>query len=345
MDFGYKYIRNKNIFYNIPPQKPVAIQTSDLFKAIKTYYSNTLSIKKRNGPNDMGDWPEYKFSITRTNIKKEDRLFEIYPFMGLNTKNYTCDELDKMLEKYFGDFDKNDSPQKRKRMLYEKMGEFDGNLDADEDLEIEGTQNNGRQHTNNRQKNDKNNCKNIFAGIKLYPPLGFEPWPNNSEERTKVELLYDTCIKKNIPVITHCSTGGFLVENNYKAFSDPSNQWAEVLSYYPNLKINFAHFGSGDNAWEKAIVKHIFNGDNRVYTDFSCNTKKDLYYKGLSEVLKEGNNEKLENRVLFGSDFMIHLIWLESYNEYFEDFINTTHLSDDLKKRFASDNAEQFLFG
>ncbi len=69
-------------------------------------------------------------------------------------------------------------------------------------------------------------ANNIFAGIKLYPPLGFEPWPNNSEELTKVELLYDTCIKQNIPVIPHCSTGGFLVESNYKAFSDPSKQWA-----------------------------------------------------------------------------------------------------------------------
>ena len=41
----------------------------------------------------------------------------------------------------------------------------------------------------------------------------------------------------------------------------------------------------------------------------------------------------------------IILLWLESYNEYLHDFIRTEHLEDETKARFASKNAEEFLFG
>ncbi len=52
-----------------------------------------------------------------------------------------------------------------------------------------------------------------------------------------------------------------------------------------------------------------------------------------------------KKRILFGTDFMIHLLWLESYNEYLHDFISTEHLNEKTKDRFASKNTEEFLFG
>lgn len=322
MDFGYSNINNPHIFYNIPPRKPVALQTSDLFRAIRKYYTHTLSIEKTKEQGNRQDVPQKMFTSAETSIPKEERLFEIYPFMGLNTKNYSREETEAMLMKYFGDFDKKDTPEQRKRMLFEKMGQFDGNLDH-EDGQV---------------------FKNIFAGIKLYPPLGFEPWPDKDQEREKVVFLYETCIDRNIPVITHCSTNGFLVNDRYRAYSDPSNQWAEVLTHYPQLKINFAHFGAGKQAWENAIKSYILNDAHRVYTDFSCNTIKDTYYERLAKQLEQQGSDKLEQRILFGTDFMIHLLWLESYNEYLHDFIRSRHLSEARKVRFASENPEHFLF-
>ncbi len=319
MDFGYKNLQNEYIFYNIPPQKPVTAQTRDLFRAIKTYYSNDIFHDNKSGVK--------RFSVAPTNKTKEEKLFEIYPFMGLNTKNYTLEETDRMLKKYFGDFDRKDSSEKRKTMLHEKMGEFDGNLDDDEA------------------------CKNIFAGIKLYPPLGFEPWPddikdqNGENERQKVKLLYQTCMDKNIPVIAHCSSGGFLADKDYIAYSNPAKQWATALSNYPELKINFAHFGTGNKNWEKSIIAYILEGNNNIYTDFSCNTKKDIYYEELAETFIKHNKKELENKVLFGTDFMINLLWLESYNEYLKDFADTTHFTDKLKMKLVNENAERFLFG
>ncbi len=324
MDFGYNNINNPDIFYNIPPKKPVTLQTRDLFRAIRTYYTHTLTIKRSTDPVEIPDGPPMKFSPAETTIPKEKRLFEIYPFMGLNTRNYTLEETKAMLMKYFGGFSKDDSWEKRQAMLFEKMGEFDSSLD---------------------DTSNEHMFKNIFAGIKLYPPLGFEPWPEDEIEREKVETLYETCVKRNIPVITHCSTGGFLVNNQYRTYSDPSGQWAKVLEQYPELKINFAHFGAGDRNWQDAIAELIRNGANSVYTDFSCNTMKDKYYKKLAEQLKKNGSDKLEKRILFGTDFMIHLLWLESYNEYLHDFINTKHLKEETKVRFASENAEEFLFG
>ncbi|GAH83666.1 unnamed protein product, partial [marine sediment metagenome] len=75
--------------------------------------------------------------------------------------------------------------------------------------------------------------------------------------KAKVKLLYKTCVERNIPITTHCSNGGFKAASNPQELTDPGNNWAKVLKKYPDLKINFAHFGSGDNSWQQTIIKHI----------------------------------------------------------------------------------------
>lgn len=311
MDFGYKNIDNPEIFYNIPPQKPITSQIKDLFAAIKTYYDNDITI--RSGNRD-------KFSIKPTNINKDNKLFEIYPFMGINTKNYNYVEIENMLDKYFNDFLKHDTATTRRQKLYNKMGSFTGNFD------------------------NPNACKNVFAGIKLYPPLGFEPWPENPVELSKVKLLYDFCTQKRIPIITHCSTGGFVTDKNAQKYTNPGeNQWNNVLKHFPELTINFAHFGSGSQKWQNSIINHIKNNNlPNIYTDFSCNTQNDAYYKNLNTLLK---NNPIGKNVLFGSDFMINLIWMKSYNEYLKYFIDTQHLSSDVKHDLVNKNSETFIFG
>jgi len=103
-------------------------------------------------------------------------------------------------------------------------------------------------------------------------------------------------------------------------------------------------FGSSDDAWRKTIVDTIKNHEN-VYTDFLCNTHGDEYYEKLNKTLTGNSDQKLDDRVLFGSDFMINLIWLKSYNEYLKVFFGTTHLNDDMKFKFTNINSERFLFG
>ena len=62
---------------------------------------------------------------------------------------------------------------------------------------------------------------NFFAGIKVYPPMGFDPWPEAGLERDKVEILYQYCCKKNIPITAHCSEIGFNLDNNADTYTSP----------------------------------------------------------------------------------------------------------------------------
>jgi hypothetical protein len=312
MDFGYKSINNPDIFYNVPPQKPVTLQIKDLFSAINSYYTYDLDLIEEDR--------QIKFNIRKSETPLEKKFFEIYPFMGINTQNYTLEDIRKMMDKYFADFSSEDSPDERRKKLYDKMGRFKGNLD------------------------DEADCKNIFAGIKVYPPLGFQPWPVDENENKKVQFLYQVCSEKRVPITTHCSTGGFEAADESQSYSDPRNQWSRVLDQYADLKLNYAHFGSGDDEWKQAIISQLLTGGSQVYTDFSCNTEKDNYYRDLNVTIQK-HPDRLSDRILFGSDFMINLLWYESYNEYLKTFIQTTHLSQELKMKFVNQNPERFLFG
>jgi predicted TIM-barrel fold metal-dependent hydrolase len=117
------------------------------------------------------------------------------------------------------------------------------------------------------------------------------------------------------------------------------------------LKVNFAHFGLERNLfrvfpkrkWEKILLKFITDYPN-VYVDFSSLAFDHDYYSYLEDLIRSHRHgETLKERILFGSDFMINLIWIDSYNQYLSTFFNTPHISDE-KERFCSINPERFLF-
>ena len=86
MDFGYKTLASGNYFYNMPPSKPVVQQTIDLFIGIKKYC----------------EWEMYQDEEGHHDLRKREsqKLFEIYPFMGINPLNYKPGEFKKLLNKY-----------------------------------------------------------------------------------------------------------------------------------------------------------------------------------------------------------------------------------------------------
>jgi hypothetical protein len=303
MDFGYKHTRS-GTFYNIPPQKPIVEQVLDVFNGIAKYSKYEMFIKEDG-------------EVAFKDAKKDEKLFEIYPFLGINTENYSLSKISKMLDKYFKDYkaDRNE--------LYANMGTFTGDI-------------------------EKLGCNN-FAGIKVYPPLGFDPWPEDAEEKKKVEALYGYCCEKKIPVTTHCSEGGFRTADKACDFTDPL-RWLDVLKKYPDLKINFAHFGRQDKAlwiipqqrWQQQILKLVADYPN-VYTDFSYRGCEEKYYDELRELLDK-EAPQIRSRVLFGSDFMINLMDIDSYNEYLSFFIKSQSLTTDEKDLFCSANPSKFLF-
>jgi predicted TIM-barrel fold metal-dependent hydrolase len=295
MDFGYKNLNNNDCFYNLPPSKPIAKQVLDCLSAIRFYYTYELIPH----PDKAG-----RLKIVPSGRKKEERLFEIYPFLGINTQNYDLTEIQALFEKYFNGYENDDQPAERQEKLFNKMGTVKVDL---EDLIFRV-----------KEQEDPEYYSYIFAGIKLYPPMDFNPWPEeNQVELGKVKFLYSECIRKKLPITVHCSDGGFVTSPDAILFTDPSKIWQKVLNNpdYNKLKINFAHLGSqsGDKTdWQKSILDAIETNKN-VFTDCSCITPQTRDYEKISKLFT--NNT--ENNILFGTDFVINLLWSGSYNEYY----------------------------
>ena len=302
IDFGYKNIKdNPNIYYNKPSRKPIVEQVIDVFNGIKNY------------------------SRVSDNINQHYGIFEIYPFLGLNTRNYGMRRIEKMLDKYFSGY------RGSREQLNNNMGKFDG------DIEHLGS--------------------NSFAGIKVYPPLGFDPWPDNENELAKVRYLYGYCCQKGIPITAHGSEGGFIVVpkeeiKNYTAIS----KWERVLSEkeYSRLKLNLAHFpaqkrlqGKGSQSKRLGEMLNLVLNHDNVYVDFANSAVNDKYYASLKRLLEELPGKlraKLKSRILFGSDFPINLLSIESYNQYLNILSKNASFDDEEKDTFCCVNPERFLF-
>jgi hypothetical protein len=309
MDFGFKNILS-DTFYRIPPRKPIITQVEDVFNGIADYWAHEVQAATQDG-NTV-----YNVVDRDPNVPP---LFEIYPFLGINTRNYTLKEIDTMLEKYFGEYHGDHAA------FREKLGTFEGDID---DM-----------------------GSNLFAGIKLYPPIGFDPRPSDNSERAKVERLYEVCCEKRIPVTAHCSDGGFQLDKGGADFTCP-DKWAGVLSdkRFESLKLNLAHFGKqnkkrfgvfSQDGWRKRVLELLAYPN--VYTDFSYIGVDDAHYRMLEEAFDA--NPLLATKLLFGSDFMINLLDVESYNSYLSLFSQTERFRTSQKMAFCGTNPEEFLWG
>ncbi|NCB01976.1 MAG: amidohydrolase, partial [Spirochaetia bacterium] len=72
-------------------------------------------------------------------------------------------------------------------------------------------------------KEKKAKSEKLFRGIKFYPPLGTNPWPEKGIERDKISYIYKFCEDNRVPIITHCDDQGFRGINSKIAqrYSDP----------------------------------------------------------------------------------------------------------------------------
>jgi len=316
IDFGYKGIENQSIHYSKPSAKPIVEQVIDVFNAIKQY----------------ADPQRVESSMVRFPFidSTRERPFEIYPFLGLNPENYAeSDKLQIMLEKYFRDYSGSRDEFRR------NLGVFSG------DIDLLG-------------------C-HYFAGIKLYPPLGFDPWPEKSASgsRDRVELLYEYCVDKGIPITVHGSRGGFVAEADRGRLKDFTavEKWEKVIDRFPCLKLNLAHFPMQEKFWlavpnplhprRNRMIDLVLQSEN-VYVDFSCRATNERYYELLQGVLgslPHADGKKLRERILFGTDFTVCLMEVDSYNRYLDLFSRTPALTATEKHAFCSLNPDRFLFG
>jgi len=196
---------------------------------------------------------------------------------------------------------------------------------------------------------------NYAAGIKLYPPLDFDPWPDDQQEKDKVTLLYGYCEKKSIPITAHGGEGGFNVLSKRKVRKLASvSKWKSVLTAYPNLKLNIAHFPVNEKRFLifpnkkrlNEVLELLANPEfKNLYMDFSCRATNSSYYKALKKLIDQSPlKDVIRRRILFGTDFSVHLMSVPSYNSYYGLFGNDSSLSAEEKELVCSLNPERFLF-
>lgn len=243
--------------------------------------------------------------------QRPNSMLEILPFAGINPPAYTMEMIITWFERYFKDF--------------------------------------------TSKKSDQNREKPRFYGIKLYPPLGTDPLPKDPLELEKMHYIYSMASEKRIPITTHCDDEGYRITDVELSHSNTSpHTWEKVLIEYPKLKLNFAHFGKqyqrnmfmmSQTEWRSHILE-LMTKYQHVFADVSFNGAIPDYYTNLNDFyknLKTNEQESLKTKLMFGTDFMIHLSKVSSYIEYLNIF-RDSELNEAIKHEMVNSNCEQFLF-
>ncbi len=184
-----------------------------------------------------------------------------------------------------------------------------------------------------------------FKGVKLYPSLGYDL------DSSAMDKVYAYCHENGVPLLMHCSKGGFYYAEQYIDNSAPAH-WEAILGRYPNLKICFGHFGGagalagpnlpGEATWAGQILKLMETWPG-VFADIAYHDEpmeggaaEARYFENLKRLLQK---ETIQERILFGTDFFMNRVRLKDKNywSYFED-----HLGGDFET-IAGVNPRRFL--
>ena len=221
--------------------------------------------------------------------------------------------------------------------------------------------------------------KGTFTGVKLYPPNGYSPTDkvfidsdfygfcaqkgipiitHNSfggfaSLLDKIHIngdIYDetsgiTYVDKDVDFVS--ITKGFdnMVLDKGTKLNHPK-LWRTVLEKHNDLKLDLAHFGHGNDKWQTEIYNMLCekkdNGDLKfpnLYVDLSCYTEKDQL-KLVKEKFYDKAPEAVKRKFLYGSDFYLNLLTIDSLSTYLKQFKDV--FGDDFP-RIALHNPKVFL--
>jgi predicted TIM-barrel fold metal-dependent hydrolase len=202
-------------------------------------------------------------------------------------------------------------------------------------------------------------------GIKIYPPLGYYPFDQ------RLYPVFDYAQKNKIPVVTHCNRGGiyyrgkltdkdlihpktgerFSIEKNKyfsRNWSNPKN-YEYILKDFPDLYLNFAHFG-GEEDWSDYLNENHIYEDSWIDYILNLIEKYPNVYSDIAYTLTNVKNIQIlktflqdtryKEKILFGSDFYMNEI------EVFEDHFSTNlrkELGEEFFLQIAVKNNKKFL--
>jgi predicted TIM-barrel fold metal-dependent hydrolase len=171
-----------------------------------------------------------------------------------------------------------------------------------------------------------------------------------------LRALYALCESEEIPITAHASPGNEFALG-YGEMAAPA-RWAPVLREYPNLRLNFGHFGhetgadgadgiEARNAWMRQAAE-LIETHAHVYADLSSSP---LVYDA-DYAARFGTHlqalcarfQRLPSRLMYGSDW-----WLNRFEprgetavDVFQRFL-TTWLGAETRDAVMGRNALRFL--
>ena len=189
-----------------------------------------------------------------------------------------------------------------------------------------------------------------FCGIKIYPALGYYP----TDE--KLMQIYAFAEQHDVPVMTHCSTGGVsqqgLSKERAEQYLHPSH-YGKIAEEFPELRICLAHFG-GYGEWHKyrkqearseetrswiSIIADLLRQYPNLYTDISYTMFR--FRQNLPVLKIFLTDERVRSSVLFGSDY--YMIELERLTEREVSIELRAALGEDLFWQMANENPHRYL--
>ena len=220
--------------------------------------------------------------------------------------------------------------------------------------------------------------KKGFAGVKLYPPMGFKPIGNNRATKSfgrkpnkkasgvqidrELKALYRWCIEEGVPIKAH--------GNNSLAAQECSGEnaspefWGDVYKYNNNefkgLHVNVAHFGGFEEElspdehcpipkpnWEKLLAK-LANKNPNFFADVGF-WNEVMQGNDSTEVIKKTKGlftkyTALENQIMYGSDWIM-IGQLKNHESYMSDVKKALGIDLGLPiEKIMSQNAMRYLF-
>lgn len=217
-----------------------------------------------------------------------------------------------------------------------------------------------------------------FRGVKIYCPNGYTPTdPMLFGKEEGDECVYSICERLEIPIIAHCSRGGFVTyqkaikvsghimdkdlkniipvhdfelefEHDLDQMNDKIHEvsgrlnhprlWELVMERYPNLKLDLAHWGGESAEWQGMITEMLRKYPN-LYTDLACTEEK--YFQDQIDEMKRPSKEFLLEKVLYGSDYHILMLFSDSIDSYLKMFLDK--LSKEDWDRISITNPKRFF--
>lgn len=196
-----------------------------------------------------------------------------------------------------------------------------------------------------------------FAGVKLYPPMGFKPLENPgvsfSHARARppgggaaldreLRKLYAWCEANDVPIAAHASAS-MGAGPGTAAYSAPW-LWRPVLRDYPQLRVNLAHFGGfgghGNPAWEQQLIAMLDRFPN-LYFDTGFWTEAMAGARTRPAALTSArqlfaDEPQAAERMLYGSDWSMiarmssHPAYLAGLTSFVDELSGTPARSQEI---------------